>query len=54
MTAPPSANTKSAWQTVQSNNPSALTALRWLPYSGLISLLAVPSLIIAIRRTRSL
>jgi RNA polymerase sigma factor (sigma-70 family) len=46
------ANTKFAWQNVQAH-PMALTALRWLPYTGLLSLLAVPSLIIALRRLRS-
>ncbi len=46
------ANTASAWQSVQSH-PTAHAALRWLPYSGLISLLAVPSLMLALRRLRS-
>jgi RNA polymerase sigma factor (sigma-70 family) len=45
------ANTQSAWQTIQSH-PMALTALRCLPYAGLLSLLAIPSLWIALRRLK--
>ncbi|MGC4071393.1 MAG: sigma-70 family RNA polymerase sigma factor [Nibricoccus sp.] len=47
------ANTQSAWETVQAH-PMAQTALHWLPYTHWLSLLAVPSLIIAFRRMRSL
>ncbi len=43
------ANTASAWQNIQAS-PIARSALRWLPYASFLSLLAVPSLILALRR----